>query len=187
MRLCARAFLSAVLLLGAPVFAQNQPEAPTVSKPAPAPAPAPKSAPVLKQPTPMAERLVGLAALNKDSGRVLRFNAKPGQYLRFESLLIRVKACEANPPWERPQNAAFIQVDEQKGESVRRIFSGWLYAENPGVNAVEHPRYDVWVTSCAMRFPEIGPATVVASKPASAASTASSAEKSPSAASASPN
>lgn len=142
----------------------------------PTPKPAPKPVAVV---TPMAERVVTMAALNKDSGRVLRFNARPGQVLRFENLIIRVKACAANPPWEKPQEAAFVQVEEQKGEGQRRIFSGWLFAQAPGVNALEHPRYDVWVMRCAMRFPEIGPDTIVAGKGASAASSASSAPKSP--------
>ena len=127
----------------------------------------------------MAQRVVMLSALNKDSGRVLRFNARPGQVLRFENLLIRVKACEANPPWEMPQDAAFVQIDEQKGAGVRRIFSGWLFAQKPGANALAHPRYDIWVMRCAMRFPEIGPDTIVAGKSASAANSLSSAPKSP--------
>ena len=29
-----------------------------------------------------------------------------------------------------------------------RIFSGWMFAESPGLNAVEHPVFDVWLTGC---------------------------------------
>ncbi len=31
---------------------------------------------------------------------------------------------------------------------VRRIFAGWMFAASPGLNAVEHPIYDVWLTDC---------------------------------------
>jgi hypothetical protein len=31
---------------------------------------------------------------------------------------------------------------------VRRIFSGWMFAASPGLNAVEHPIYDVWLNDC---------------------------------------
>lgn len=29
-----------------------------------------------------------------------------------------------------------------------RIFSGWMFASSPGLNALEHPVYDVWVIDC---------------------------------------
>ena len=28
------------------------------------------------------------------------------------------------------------------------IFSGWMLASSPALNALEHPRYDVWVLRC---------------------------------------
>jgi hypothetical protein len=35
-----------------------------------------------------------------------------------------------------------------KGE-IKRIFTGWMFASSPGLHAVEHPIYDVWLTDCA--------------------------------------
>jgi len=32
---------------------------------------------------------------------------------------------------------------------IKRIFTGWMYASSPGLHAVEHPIYDVWLTDCA--------------------------------------
>jgi Uncharacterized protein conserved in bacteria (DUF2155) len=31
---------------------------------------------------------------------------------------------------------------------VKRIFTGWVFASSPGLHAVEHPIYDVWLTDC---------------------------------------
>jgi hypothetical protein len=31
---------------------------------------------------------------------------------------------------------------------LRRIFTGWMFASSPGLNAVEHPIYDIWLTDC---------------------------------------
>jgi hypothetical protein len=31
---------------------------------------------------------------------------------------------------------------------VKRIFTGWMFAASPGLHAVEHPIYDVWLTDC---------------------------------------
>jgi hypothetical protein len=31
---------------------------------------------------------------------------------------------------------------------IKRIFDGWMFAASPGLHAVEHPVYDVWLTNC---------------------------------------
>jgi len=30
------------------------------------------------------------------------------------------------------------------------LFSGWMYAASPGLHAVEHPVYDIWLTNCKL-------------------------------------
>jgi hypothetical protein len=67
----------------------------------------------------------------------------------------------------------FIEVDELtlQGE-LRRIFTGWMFATSPGLNAVEHPIYDVWLTDCKGGAPPAvaeappEPEPVAAEKPA---------------------
>jgi len=44
-----------------------------------------------------------------------------------------------------------------KGE-IKRIFTGWMFALSPGLHAVEHPIYDVWLTDCS--GPQIAQAPV---------------------------
>ncbi len=110
--------------------------------------------------TPMAERVVRLAALNKRNGQTQEFTAHPGDTLRFATLTVRVRACETTPPWEARQTAAYLQIDDAPVQvrtatvhAPRRVFSGWMFAESPSLNPLEHPLYDVWVRSCTMRFP----------------------------------
>jgi hypothetical protein len=31
---------------------------------------------------------------------------------------------------------------------IRRIYTGWMFAASPGLHAVEHPIYDIWLTNC---------------------------------------
>jgi hypothetical protein len=31
---------------------------------------------------------------------------------------------------------------------IKRIFTGWMFANSPGLHGVEHAIYDVWVTDC---------------------------------------
>ncbi|MBZ0215161.1 MAG: DUF2155 domain-containing protein, partial [Fimbriimonadaceae bacterium] len=50
-----------------------------------------------------------------------------------------------------PLTSAFAEVDEVLlNDQVKRIFTGWMFASSPGLHAVEHPVFDVWLTSCKM-------------------------------------
>jgi hypothetical protein len=43
-----------------------------------------------------------------------------------------------------------VEVDEKLLDGKeKRIFTGWMFADSPGLNAVEHPVFDVWLTDCA--------------------------------------
>lgn len=172
------------------------PPAATTPSPAPTPAapvkqtaaPAPAAPKPVDQPTPMAERIITFAVLNKNNGQSRDFRVKPGAAVTYGRLTIRARACEATPPWERPWSGAFLQIDDRpKRGGARRVFSGWLFAESPSINSFDHPVYDVWVKSCAMSFPETGPDTIVSGRSSSAAAKESSAKKSASADSAESN
>jgi len=106
--------------------------------------------------TPMAERVATIGLLNKRNNVARDFELSPGDLVEEGPVIIRLGACERTAPYEFPQETgAFVQVDiRERGESDhRRVFSGWLFKENPSLNVVEHPIYDVWVKDCAMSFP----------------------------------
>ena len=126
--------------------------------------------------TPMAQRVALLGILNKRNGIVQNVTLHPGQSIRWQDVIVRLRACETTAPWEEEKlTGAFVQVDvHQPDKSWSRVFSGWLYKESPSLNVVEHPIYDVWPKSCAMTYPA-GPAAPAA--PASS-SNLSSAKKS---------
>lgn len=134
--------------------------------------PAPVAAQVL--PTPNDERTITIAVLDKVSSEVREFRLKPGEAVDFGKIRIAARACEASPPWERPHSGAFLQIyGAATGQRRARLFSGWLFAESPSLNSFDHQRYDVWVKSCAMRFPESGPDTLVVGRASSAPKSAS--------------
>lgn len=143
--------------------------------------------------TPMAQRVAVIGLLNKRNGLTNDLTMKPGQALRVGAAIVRLRACEATAPWEDPaETGAFVQLDvqETRDNKWHRVFSGWLFKERPDRNVVQHPIYDVWVKSCAMIWPETGPATVKASdggkSPSGDSPKRSSAKKSPAATSGSP-
>ena len=98
------------------------------------------------------------AALNKVTARISTLEIPLGQAQKFGALTIVPKVCHTRPPTEPPSTTSFIEVKERKLDgSQHRLFSGWVFAENPGVHAVEHPVYDVWLTNC--KTPVAGVAT----------------------------
>ncbi len=104
-----------------------------------------------------AERIMNavavFAALDKVTGRVSPLEIKMGQTVTFGALKVTARACYTRPPTENPLTSAFIEVDELLLDgSSRRVFTGWTFAESPGLHAVEHPTFDVWLTSC--KIPE---------------------------------
>lgn len=61
--------------------------------------------------TPMAERVAVLGLLNKRNGQTRDVELKPGQAIRFDKVVIRLRACEKTAPWENPpEEGAFVQL-----------------------------------------------------------------------------
>lgn len=96
--------------------------------------------------------------LDKVTARVWLFEAPINQPVMFGRFEVTVRRCNKQPPEETPNTTAFVQVDERqlsKGAEAEiiRVFNGWMFASSPGLNAVEHPVYDVWLIDCKMAEP----------------------------------
>ncbi|HZP19278.1 MAG TPA: DUF2155 domain-containing protein [Bauldia sp.] len=91
------------------------------------------------------------AGLDKITGRIINFDVYMDETVQFGALQVTPRVCYTRPPTEPPQTDAFVQVDEiTLNRKVRRIFSGWMFAASPGLHAVDHAVYDVWLTDCKM-------------------------------------
>jgi hypothetical protein len=89
------------------------------------------------------------SGLDKITGITTNFEVNVGQEGKFGGLYVKPFVCFTRPITEQPKTAAFVQVDlEETGGKRTQIFSGWMFAESPGLNAVEHPIFDVWLTGC---------------------------------------
>jgi hypothetical protein len=90
-----------------------------------------------------------LQGLDKVTARTTTFKVAIDQPIDFGALRIRVRHCDRTPPQERPEATAFLEIDEVKQNGEQRVlFTGWMFASSPGLNAVEHAVYDVWVLDC---------------------------------------
>jgi hypothetical protein len=92
-----------------------------------------------------------LRTIDKRAGRTSTFEIPVDKTVKFgRSLFIRLRACRKSSPIDLPESAAFLQVWERKplDEKANWVFSGWMFASNPSMSAMDHPVYDVWVIEC---------------------------------------
>lgn len=89
------------------------------------------------------------AGLDKITGRIIAFEVAVNETVQFGALQLTPKVCYTRPVTERPQTTSFVEVDEISATNdYKRLFSGWMFAASPGLNAIEHPVYDIWLTGC---------------------------------------
>jgi hypothetical protein len=111
---------------------------------------------------------IGLfSGLDKITAVTTTFEVKLGEEASFGDLKIKMSACYTKPITEQPDTAAFVQIfTGNKTAPNAMIFSGWLFAEKPSLNALENPVYDVWLTGC--KDPNAAPVPVEAAPAAKA-------------------
>jgi len=109
----------------------------------------------------IANPIAMFSGLDKITGVTTSFEVQIGQEARFGGFVVRPRVCYSRPATEEPKTTSFVEVDELEADQGRkRVFSGWMFAESPGLNAVEHPVFDVWLTGC--RDPSAPPPVVEA-------------------------
>jgi hypothetical protein len=94
-------------------------------------------------------RIAVLRGLDKITAQTREIEVSIGQSIELGTLTITVRACRAAPPEDPPENAAFLEiVDTPPAQASRGVFSGWMFSSSPGVSALDHPVFDVWVERC---------------------------------------
>jgi hypothetical protein len=111
-----------------------------------------------------------IQGLDKVAARVSRFEAPVGRAVHFGKLVVLVRDCERSAPEDRPENAAFLEVYEDRpGETRDRLFAGWMFSSSPALSGLEHPVYDVTLLECKGAAPPAAvsaPAAASTDKPA---------------------
>jgi hypothetical protein len=98
------------------------------------------------------------SGLDKITGRIISFDVYIDETVQFGALQVTPRVCYTRPPTEPPLTDAFIEVDEiTLNRTVKRIFTGWMFAASPGLHAVDHAVYDVWLTDCKASSPVAPP------------------------------
>lgn len=90
------------------------------------------------------------SALDKVTARISKFEVEINKTVAFGTIKVTPRACYSRPATELPKTTTFVEVEEtQLDGQQKRIFTGWMFAESPGIFGVEHPTIDVWLTECS--------------------------------------
>lgn len=113
----------------------------------------------------IAQPFAVFSGLDKITGRIISFDVAIDETVQFGALQVTPRACYSRPQTVAPLTDSFVEVDEiTLDNKIRRIFSGWMFADSPGLHAVDHAVYDVWLTDCKSSSTDAAPKK--AAKPA---------------------
>ncbi|WP_040817126.1 DUF2155 domain-containing protein [Litoreibacter arenae] len=71
-----------------------------------------------------------------------------GEVARFGPLSITMHDCRY--PKGNPSGDAFVSLSIVDNNTQKPVFEGWMVASSPALNAMDHPRYDVWAIRCKL-------------------------------------
>jgi hypothetical protein len=87
-----------------------------------------------------------IRVLDKLTGVVSDVIFTNGEERTFGKLTVRMNQCRY--PISNPAGDAFAEVTVTYAGTPAPVFEGWLIASAPALNALDHPRYDVWALRC---------------------------------------
>jgi hypothetical protein len=85
-----------------------------------------------------------LRVLDKLTGEVTDLSLELRQTATLGFLTVTLNECRY--PVDNPAGDAFTQLIVRDNDGT--LFSGWMLASAPALNAMDHPRYDVWALRC---------------------------------------
>jgi hypothetical protein len=97
----------------------------------------------------IANPVAQFSGLDKITGRITAFDVYINETVQFGALQITPRACYTRPPTETQRTSVFVEVDQVSLRgTVERVFTGWMFADSPALNAIDHAVYDIWLMDC---------------------------------------
>lgn len=87
-----------------------------------------------------------LRGLDKLDGRLTDIDLSSGESKPFGRLMITLGECRY--PKGNPSGNAYAYLTIREQDKDVPVFAGWMIASAPALDAMDHPRYDVWVLRC---------------------------------------
>ena len=93
---------------------------------------------------------INIKALDKITAKTSAFRLAVGEKKFFGPLEIKALKCNLSEGAYISDTIAYIQVKDLSSKDNNRVFlfNGWTFASSPTLQSIDHPVYDLWVTSC---------------------------------------
>jgi hypothetical protein len=93
---------------------------------------------------------INLKALDKITAKTSVIRLGIGEKSFFGPLEIKALKCQLSESNETIDTVAYLQVKDLsiKDNNQVFLFNGWTFASSPTLQSIDHPVYDLWVTSC---------------------------------------
>lgn len=88
-----------------------------------------------------------LRGLDKVNGNLSDIELNNGATAEFGRLNVTLEECRF--PTGNPSGDAWAYLNITDSRDETQLFAGWMVASSPALNALDHPRYDVWVLRCS--------------------------------------
>ena len=93
---------------------------------------------------------INLATLDKITAKTSSIRLAIGDKKFFGSLEIKALKCQFYDASDFSDTVAYIQVKDLSAKDNNQVFlfNGWTFASSPTLQSIDHPVYDLWITSC---------------------------------------
>ena len=93
---------------------------------------------------------INLTALDKITAKTSSIRLAIGDKKFFGSLEIKAFKCQLSEGGDTPDTVAYIQVKDLSAKDNNQVFlfNGWTFVSSPTLQSIDHPVYDLWITSC---------------------------------------
>ena len=93
---------------------------------------------------------INLTALDKITAKTSSIRLAIGDKKFFGSLEIKAFKCQLSEGGDTSDTVAYIQVKDLSAKDNNQVFlfNGWTFASSPTLQSIDHPVYDLWITSC---------------------------------------
>ena len=93
---------------------------------------------------------INIKALDKITAKTSAIRLAIGEKKFFGPLEIKALKCQLAENNDFTDTVAYLQVKDLSSKDNNQVFlfNGWTFASSPTLQSIDHPIYDVWITSC---------------------------------------
>jgi len=91
-----------------------------------------------------------IKALDKITAKTFDIKLTIGEKKILGPLEIKVLKCQPSKDKYASEAVAYLQVKDNSIDDNNQVFlfNGWTFSSSPTLRSIDHPVYDLWITSC---------------------------------------